>query len=122
MFTCNLPASHKTRIPESVSIVASDQCNEASNNLKIIYNLPPYGEEKKEFAVCFKGFCTPEDQSREVIEWIEILKALGVDKFITYTHVDVHPNILKVAKFFSETECTIFGRSWTIIEERVLLK
>ena len=40
-------------MPSSVSIV-ENQCDTATSNLRVIYNKPPEGEQKKKFAVCVK--------------------------------------------------------------------
>ena len=51
--------------------------------------------EKRGIAVCSKGLSQLEDVSLRLIEWIELLRALGVDKIILPV-LAVHPNILKV--------------------------
>ena len=95
MLVCKIPESHKDRLPDSVSIVESE-CGEATNKLKVIYNLPE--KEKKSFAVCSKGLSIQEDQSHEMVEWLEVLKALGADQVFVYVMQDLHPNIMKVCK------------------------
>ena len=93
MLVCKLPETHKDRIPDSVSIVKSE-CGQATNELKVVYNLPE--DEKKSFAVCSKGLSIQEDQSLELVEWLEVLKALGADKVFIYIMQDLHPNIKRV--------------------------
>ena len=95
MLVCKIPETHRDQIPDSVSIVQDNQCWEATNELKVNYNLP--AGEKKSFAVCSKGLSIQDDQSLETIEWLEVLKALGADQVLVYTMQDLHPKILKVS-------------------------
>lgn len=70
-------------MPVSVSVVEKP-CNNATNNLRVIYNLPP-GGKKKGFAVCVKGLdFLHEDLSVRLVEWIELLTLLGNDKVFFY--------------------------------------
>ena len=79
--------------PLAVSLVEED-CETPTNYLNIIYNLP--AGEKAKFAVCVKGMDFPlDDLSVRMVEWLEVLKALGADKIFLY-NLDVHPNVRKV--------------------------
>ena len=79
--------------PLAVSLVEED-CEIPTNYLNIIYNLP--AGEKAKFAVCVKGMDFPlDDLSVRMVEWLEVLKALGADKIFLY-NLDVHPNVRKV--------------------------
>ena len=79
--------------PLAVSLVEED-CETPTNYLSIIYNLP--AGEKGKFAVCVKGMDFPlDDLSVRMVEWLEVLKALGADKIFLY-NLDVHPNVRKV--------------------------
>ena len=92
---CPLPESHKERIPAVVSIV-EESCSRPMNMLRVIYNPLRENESKEKFAVCSKGLDFPsEDISVNLIEWIEISRALGASKIFLY-QLDVHPNISKV--------------------------
>ena len=51
--------------------------------------------EKSGVAVCSKSLSHPGDQSLRFIEWIEVLRALGVEK-IMLSVLSVHPNVMKV--------------------------
>ena len=95
MLVCKIPDSHKDQIPDSVSIVEENPCWEATNELKVTYNLPV--GEKKSFAVCSKGLSIQDDQSLETVEWLEVLRALGADQVFVYTLQDLHPKIIKVS-------------------------
>ena len=71
-----------------------EDCETPTNYLNIIYNLP--AGEKAKFAVCVKGLDFPlDDLSVRMVEWLEILRALGADKIFLY-NLDVHPNVRKV--------------------------
>jgi len=101
LLACQLPKTHWGKTPASVSIV-EDKCDKASNNLRVTYNKPAEGEEKKKFAVCVKGLDFPEDDlSIRLTEWIEVLGALGADKIFLY-NLEVHPNITKVLDYYSK--------------------
>ena len=44
-----------------------------------------------------KGMDFPtEDLSARMVEWIEVLRALGADKIFLYNY-EVHPNVTKVS-------------------------
>ena len=79
----------------SVSLV-ENECpkNKPSNNLRVFYQTQE-NEEKQGFAVCSKGLSQLEDVSLKIIEWIELLRSLGVDK-ISLHILAVHPNVMKV--------------------------
>ena len=82
----------------AVSLVEED-CETPTNYLSIIYNLP--AGEKGKFAVCVKGMDFPlDDLSVRMVEWLEVLKALGADKIFLY-NLDVHPNVRKVLSDYS---------------------
>ena len=102
MLACQLPKTHWDKVPLSVSIV-EEVCDTATNNLRVIYNKLPQGQKaKKEFAVCVKGLDFPtDDLSVRLIEWIELLRAQGVDK-IFLSVLAVHPNVNKVRLLSSE--------------------
>ena len=65
-----------------------------SNNLPVFYGKHHSGE-KRGIAVCSKGLSQLEDVSLRIIEWIELLRALGVDKIILPI-LAVHSNVMKV--------------------------
>ena len=94
LLSCDLPSTHLNHTPISVSLV-EDRCETPTNFLNIIFD-PPAGD-KKEFAVCVKGMDFPtEDLSARMVEWIEVLRALGADKIFLYNY-EVHPNVTKVS-------------------------
>jgi hypothetical protein len=102
MMACQLPSSHHQRVPVSVSVV-ENFCDQATNNLRVTYNVLQPGESKKPFAVCVKGLDFPtEDISVRLIEWIELLTQLGADKIFMY-NLEAHPNVTKVLNYYVRT-------------------
>ena len=100
LLTCRLPHSHHSKVPLSVSVV-ENMCDKATNNLKVIYNTLPPGVSKKKFAVCVKGLDFPDtDMSVRLVEWLELLAALGADKVFLY-NLSVHPNVTKVLEYYT---------------------
>ena len=94
LLSCDLPSSHLNSTPISVSLV-EEYCETPTNFLNIIFESP--AGDKKEFAVCVKGMGFPtEDLSARMVEWIEVLRALGADKIFLYNY-EVHPNVTKVS-------------------------
>jgi len=100
LLACRIPKTHFNKEPASVSVV-EHTCDVATNNLRVLYNKPE-NDEKEKFAVCVKGLDFPEDDlSVKLVEWIELLSALGADKIFFY-NLDVHPNITKVLDYYSK--------------------
>jgi hypothetical protein len=85
--------------------LTTSRCESAENNLRIVNNLPQNGQ-KKEFAVCTKyvAFDTHE-YGVKFIEWIHLLRILGVDKTFVYVKSAL-PEIMKLFKYFEEKEMT----------------
>ena len=99
LLACKLPKFHENRVPVSVSIIDS-KCPKTyspSNNLRIHYNLPPDGQEKTGIAVCSKSLSLLDDVSVRLIEWLEVLRSMKVDKINLYV-LHAHPNVIKVCK------------------------
>ena len=94
LITCPVPPSHTNMTPLAVSLVEED-CETPTNFLNVIHNLPEEGE-KSQFGVCVKGLAAPgDDLSLRMMEWIEVLRALGAEKVFLYNY-EVHPNVKKV--------------------------
>lgn len=86
--------------PMAVSIVKSP-CDTATNALKIIH--PPGGIiVKSDFGVCGGAWHFTNDISTVVVEWVESLKLVGMDKVHVYIYT-VHPNVTKVLDYYEET-------------------
>ncbi|XP_059473573.1 uncharacterized protein LOC132195525 [Neocloeon triangulifer] len=100
LWSCKIPEGFQSRVPESVSLVGYP-CQNATNNLRVIYNLPESGE-KENFAVCVKAlnFKHKADMAVRLVEWIELLKILGADK-ITFYELAIHANISTVLDHYS---------------------
>ena len=60
-----------------------------------MFNSRSNNEAKEGIAVCSKSLSHLEDNSLRFIEWIELLRVLGVSKLILSV-LSVHPNVLKV--------------------------
>jgi len=98
---CPLPESHQNQTPASVSL-APQPCAVATNNLRVLFNPLPENQTKKDFAVCVKGLAYPDvDLSARLVEWVELLTALGAEKIIAY-NLEVHPNMSKVLEHYSK--------------------
>ncbi|KAF6213271.1 hypothetical protein GE061_010989 [Apolygus lucorum] len=95
---CQIPEPYHSKVPLSVSIVEK-VCDNATNNLRVIYNKPP---KKGGFAVCVKGLDFQyTDLSVRMVEWIELLGLLGAEKIFFY-ELQVHQNISKVLKYYQK--------------------
>lgn len=92
MVTCKIPSNFEAT---HVSLVKSP-CDEA-NNLKEIISHEQ--SDKREFLVCVKDLEFDEDKSSMLIEWIEIMRILRVDKISFYV-VEIHANMMKVLEFY----------------------
>ena len=101
LLTCPLPRPDWGRVPASVSLSGPGCPATLTNNLRVVYNTPPRGKTKKKFAVCVKGLDFPNtDLSVRLVEWLELLSILGVDKIFLY-NLAVHPNVTKVLSHYT---------------------
>lgn len=102
LMSCKVPKNMNITgdlIPKAVSLVERE-CDKANNVLRVIYDKPEDQGEKQQFAVCVKGLDYPkEDFSERLVEWLEMLKLLGVHKVYMY-ELQVHPNISKVLDYY----------------------
>ena len=99
LLSCEVPESHRDRVPSSVSLV-EERCATATTNLKVIYNPLKESEAKEGFAVCTKGLDFPNDNSPKLAEWIELLAALGASK-ISFYDLGVNRNVSRLLKHYS---------------------
>lgn len=98
LIACQIPEPYHSQVPISVSVVEK-VCDNATNNLRVVYNKPP---KKGGFAVCVKGLdFLYTDLSVRMVEWIELLGLLGAEKIFFY-ELQVHANISKVLKYYQE--------------------
>ena len=117
VLTCKIP-NKGIRIPQAVSIFDNmdtniykkSNCYENSNYLKVNFDY----EEKKDFAVCVKGYFYQKSHSIKLIEWIELLSILGAKKIFLYA-LDGNTDVWKVFDFYTKKgildvrKCTIPG-------------
>lgn len=98
ILSCPTLKEEEDRVPVSVSLVQAEcqKGTKPSNNLRIFNRHRPDGA-KKGIAVCSKALSLLEDNSLRIIEWIELLRALGAEKVIIGV-LSVHPNLMKVNK------------------------
>ena len=96
MLSCHALEAREDRVPVSVSLVQTtcQQGVKSTNNLRI-FNRRREDGVKKGIGVCSKSLSYIDDGSKKIIEWIELLRALGADK-IMLSVLSVHPNIMKV--------------------------
>lgn len=100
LIACQIPKDFHGFVPASVSIV-ENECDTATNNLRVIYNRPP-DDKKKGFAVCVKGLdFLYDDLSVRLVEWIEMLRILGADKIYFY-ELQFHSNMSKILKYYEQ--------------------
>lgn len=97
LVSCRNPLANLGLIPSAVSLVVRD-CEIASNYLQVIYNPPEMGKVKP-VGVCVRLNDFTEDRTVAIVEWIEILQLLGVDKVFVYA-INVDPKMMKAFEFF----------------------
>ncbi|XP_034109022.1 uncharacterized protein LOC117571126 [Drosophila albomicans] len=110
LISCPLPKPKggKAEVPEMVSLVA-DRCDRAKNLLRVVHELPEPSEVQqsksaRRFMVCVKAMDFPyTDMSWRVIEWLEVLRMLGVDKVVFYD-AQMHPNMTRVINDYKTNE------------------
>lgn len=100
MLGCKVPEIAQNTSIDAVSVVEKE-CDKPSTLLKVVKNQTE-DKNRKLFAVCVKGLDFLEDNSVRIVEWIELLAALGVDNIITY-ELEVHPNVSKVLNYYKST-------------------
>ncbi|KAF2349503.1 Glycosyltransferase family 92 [Trinorchestia longiramus] len=145
VLTC--PAAHRSQPPWGVSIVA-EECSPAHNLLKVVSSSEREASSKGAFSrrrvsggssnLPEVGICGPalfyyqDDFSVRLVEWLELLRALGVSKVFLYV-TRVHPNIEKVLAYYEHqgfVDVTQFNypppyvdepllrRLWTLVERK----
>ncbi|CAL4130393.1 unnamed protein product, partial [Meganyctiphanes norvegica] len=98
IITCPIPRKVMHKIPISVSL-SIKQCGFITNLLPVVNNQPEKNI-KKDFAVCIKALDYVDvDMSFYMVEWLELLFLMGVDKVFAYEYT-VHSNISKVLKHY----------------------
>ncbi|XP_037931752.1 uncharacterized protein LOC119666542 [Teleopsis dalmanni] len=101
LLTCILPVLNGNAVPKAVSLVDT-KCSKASNTITIYYDPLPKDKVRNGFAVCVKNLFFPiVDHSARVVEWLELLRLLGVTKVYMYDLYS-HPNLTKVLNYYEE--------------------
>jgi hypothetical protein len=98
LLNCNIPKTHETRIPTSVSIVEFP-CSHSTINLKVVFDKP---QKKEKAAICVKGMDFPkDDMSIRLVEWIELNYILGVGKIYMYQLAN-SPRTMKILDYYQK--------------------
>ncbi|XP_045589953.1 uncharacterized protein [Procambarus clarkii] len=103
LFTCPVPLKMRDSLlyPDFVSL-SSQPCTSITTKLPI--NKEGFtellsGRAKKKYAVCVKGMDFEDDISVKLLEWLELLYILGVDKVFIYKYT-VHVSVEKVLDYY----------------------
>lgn len=99
LLTCPYNFKKYQQIPDGVSLV-NKNCDQAGNYLKVLNYRPAKNVGKKPFVVCVKDVSfTDQKKALRLVEWIELVRILGVDKIYIY-QVHVTGNIRKVFDYY----------------------
>jgi len=97
LISCPIPTNLDEKIiPSNISITIKE-CGRASNNLKVFNQ--EFKKSHGSFAICTKGLNFNEDITHRLVEWIEINRLLGAQKFFVY-YYNLHENVMKVLKYY----------------------
>ncbi|KAK2723065.1 uncharacterized protein LOC136034378 [Artemia franciscana] len=96
VISCLIPK--RDNIPISISIAESN-CSRISNNIKIY---SANSNEKSGVSVCLKGLQYNSDMSKQLTEWIEINKELGIAKMTFYIY-NIHPKTKQLLEKYTES-------------------
>jgi len=114
MLTCAVPTRVDGSIPIGVSLVQTP-CSQATNLLKVIgkpnnqleydfsnpANYNDLSDPHFQVAVCGPAFYYyQQDISVKLVEWFELMKAVGFSHVFLYTTKGIHPNIQKVSVLY----------------------
>ena len=95
LFTFNMPKGPK--LPAAISLMRSS-CDKPTNLLKLIYIKPA---AKSDIGVCVKGVTFNGEISIRLIEWLETMKILSVDKVYLYSY-SIHQNVSRLLKYYQK--------------------
>ncbi|XP_045193717.2 uncharacterized protein LOC123549587 [Mercenaria mercenaria] len=96
-FECPLPSY--CEIPSHVSLVAS-RCGKPANLLRVHSTARPESYQRR-FTVCLTPLNLHYGRAYELVEWIELNRILGAEKFIIYNH-STAGNVLSVLDYYSK--------------------
>ncbi|KAK4874249.1 hypothetical protein RN001_013609 [Aquatica leii] len=107
LISCYIPSNY---IPQSLSL-SIKPCILSKKSFRVIVPRKTKDLDYSNFTmtVCVKPLNFIEDISKKLLQWIEINKILGADRFEFYVD-KVHKNVNKLLKFYSRT----FKRSFSI--------
>ncbi len=111
LMTCDIPEELRLFIPKAISLIDYDLgfgCYhlELTNNLRINYD--SNNNIKEEFGACVQALrYSTVDYSIRLIEWLELLKILGVHKVYFYKF-SVHNNMEKVLDYYIRQVLDLF--------------
>jgi Glycosyltransferase family 92 len=101
LITC--PINFDGEFPTSVSLTA-EPCDDAENRLKILDNQPPNGVKQK-FGICTKQLkYGGREFIARFIEWVQMLRLLGVHKIHLNMAGPVHPEMEKVLTYYEKQD------------------
>ena len=87
-------------VPRAVSLpTTSDYPKKAHNSLRVIYEKP--NKTRESFAVCHNPLRYSRDLSLRLIEWLELLRILGVSKVFIYS-MSIHKNMERVLNYYQK--------------------
>lgn len=95
MFTCNLM---NNKIPNYVSLVTK-RCATPLHLLQLEHRIKPVKQERK-FTVCLSPLNYDYNRDYELVEWIELNRIMGAQKFIIYNYSSAS-NVENVLDFYS---------------------
>ncbi|XP_045194658.2 uncharacterized protein LOC123550293 [Mercenaria mercenaria] len=101
LFQCMLPQS--SAFPTHVSIV-SERCETPMNLIDIQFLRSPFAN-KHRFTVCLTPLNFRYNRDYEILEWIELNRILGADKFIVYNYSSTI-NVAHVLEYYSKRGLT----------------
>ena len=101
--SCRIPQEVESMVPRAVSLTTTSDCpKKVHNSLRVIYEKP--NKTRESFAVCHKSLRYPviPDFNIRLIEWLELLRILGVSKVFLYS-LDIHKNVKRVLEYYQKT-------------------
>lgn len=108
ILSCSIPNQLESKIPGAVSLQESGECAKIEakpkNLLRVIFNQrnPINGKNKMRIAVTTPAFrFGTYDFSARLVEWLEALKVMGVDKVFLYVY-GAPLNMIKVLDHYQK--------------------
>jgi len=102
LITCPLPPSgQKVGAPSAVAFTAKP-CDKVRAMVRVRDARPEKGHGGGRIAICVKGMSFPaDDLSVRMAEWLEVLRAVGVDRVFLY-ELGIHPNVSKLLSHYQK--------------------